>query len=602
MANISIRPLLLANEERNAYGLRYNDNTRYRKHCANKVHRLRSTLKITHGKGRDFKQLPTISPENAKDGHLQLFLFETERLYAYSNELAAESLEDDEAKARRRGLAKHRRSLSWAQKLLSLCQDIKNISAGDLIESHVYVLILVGRLHFKRYEFSDALEHFAVAYELLRILASHSLSSRDQALANVFIDEISPEIRYSAHELGREKAYDIEGIVDEISPKCRTKLVANYTELVASYQKEIAKAAGGEKRRLQPVLWEGQEVPIRNPELVDVFLKVQDAQAQKVAKLASEDKKKNSRSRVAVFDALLNAWSDAEDVSRKLVEAQQPGGATSTTSVAGTRDIHFVHNYIVFQLLAQRTERDLLIVNALVAHSTPPTHGTSGVKDSAPVDGRLNPALVKLLDTISQSLNQMRTLSVVDESADLATELDARILYTKAWRCLYLARAYAVVPLRQYGEALALTQRAHIHLREATSLLSLSDSGTERHSAVSFYALSQKDVERLEADFEADELRYKTDWFAYNGGVLQSADGAGGKPKKPLFFDIALNYVDLDMNRLRERAGKVSTAKSASAPSATQTKHDAIKEEKPEPEQPAQSTLSSLLGGWWGRK
>ena len=40
----------------------------HRKHCAHKTHRLRSSLKMTHGKGRDFKPLPKITPESTKDG------------------------------------------------------------------------------------------------------------------------------------------------------------------------------------------------------------------------------------------------------------------------------------------------------------------------------------------------------------------------------------------------------------------------------------------------------------------------------------------------------------------------------------------------------
>lgn len=40
----------------------------YRNHCANKTHRLRSTLKMTHGKGRDFKKLPPLTLQNIKDG------------------------------------------------------------------------------------------------------------------------------------------------------------------------------------------------------------------------------------------------------------------------------------------------------------------------------------------------------------------------------------------------------------------------------------------------------------------------------------------------------------------------------------------------------
>ena len=34
-----------------------------RKHCANRVHRLRSSLKMTHGKGKEFKKLPPVDPE-----------------------------------------------------------------------------------------------------------------------------------------------------------------------------------------------------------------------------------------------------------------------------------------------------------------------------------------------------------------------------------------------------------------------------------------------------------------------------------------------------------------------------------------------------------
>ncbi len=60
--------LQLVNEQRNAYGLRYNDYERYRKHCANRTHRLRSSLKMTHGKGREFKKLPPVKLETVKDG------------------------------------------------------------------------------------------------------------------------------------------------------------------------------------------------------------------------------------------------------------------------------------------------------------------------------------------------------------------------------------------------------------------------------------------------------------------------------------------------------------------------------------------------------
>jgi hypothetical protein len=44
-----------------------------RKHCTNRVHRLRSTLKMTHGKGRKFEKLPSITPDIVKSGQYVLF-------------------------------------------------------------------------------------------------------------------------------------------------------------------------------------------------------------------------------------------------------------------------------------------------------------------------------------------------------------------------------------------------------------------------------------------------------------------------------------------------------------------------------------------------
>ena len=38
-----------------------------RKHCGNRTHRLRSSLKMTHGKGREFKKLPPLKIDALKD-------------------------------------------------------------------------------------------------------------------------------------------------------------------------------------------------------------------------------------------------------------------------------------------------------------------------------------------------------------------------------------------------------------------------------------------------------------------------------------------------------------------------------------------------------
>jgi signal recognition particle subunit SRP68 len=95
----------------------------------------------------------------------------------------------------------------------------------------------------------------------------------------------------------------------------------------------------------------------------------------------------------------------------------------------------FLHAYIVYQLLSRRI-RDLLLVSVLLSsHRSQATRPATLPKPQVEtVDGRLYPAVVKLLDTVLQSLNQMRTLSIVDESPDLASSVEGRVSFTKAQR------------------------------------------------------------------------------------------------------------------------------------------------------------------------
>ncbi|KAJ6626981.1 hypothetical protein B0H10DRAFT_1997510 [Mycena sp. CBHHK59/15] len=612
---VVFKALQLANEQRNAYGLRYNDFARYRKHCANRTHRLRSTLKMTHGKGREFKKLPPLTTEIIKDGHLQLLLLEAERAWSYSQELAALALlpanADKATTLRHSATGRFRRAVNWSTQLLSHCQSLyaaSRLSAENLLQVTVYTLILNGRFLRYRDEFEDALMQLSVARGLLDELAASAPTSRDQALATLFSDEVGPEIRYCAHELGRAKAYDIDGIVKEFAGKHRNDVVEGCDAIIEKLKVEgDAAGKGANRKKLTELAWEGQPVPVRNPELVDVLLKVQEAESRldgyEQASSSESKKPGTSKKGVAAYDAILLALSDAEDVARKLVEAQQLSGSSSAASAGGARDIHFVHAYIVYQLLSRRIQRDLQLVSALLS-SQPASQARPKAKVEE-VDSRLFPAVVKLLDTVLQSLDQMRALSVVDDSPDLASAVEARLSFTKARRCLFLARSYA--PVKKYAEALTLIQHANIHIRETLSTLSLCDSDPISAATPSYYSLSDENVAELEGALSAEGLQFKREWFAFNGGSVVPTAKAD---KKPLFFDIAVNYVALDMARLRERAGMqpVEDSQAAASPPVVE-KRQAAKEdtqvEAPEAKAPtaapARGGLSSLLGGWWGR-
>ena len=129
----------------------------------------------------------------------------------------------------------------------------------------------------------------------------------------------------------------------------------------------------------------------------------------------------------------------------------------------------------------------------------------------------------------------------------------------------------------------------------------------------SFYPLADSDCGTLDEEISRISSELRRDWFAFNGG---SPTADNESYKKPLFFDIALNYVELDMDRLQQRAGKEPSPSPApihilqpqlpQVPKGLTSKAKAEEIARPATPEPQAETsrggLSSLLGGWWGRK
>jgi len=170
-----------------------------------------------------------------------------------------------------------------------------------------------------------------------------------------------------------------------------------------------------------------------------------------------------------------------------------------------------------------------------------------------------------------------------------------------------MARAYST--LKRYAEAVSLTQSAHIRLREARYQLSLLTIPSIPE-ATYFPLADEPQLTSLESELNAEELKLKREWFAYNGGTVDGTEAEALK-KKPLFYDIAFNSVNLPMDRLLARAGKAPAPMPTPAPVGQPTKakiDEPAAPAVPEPEEtgpapaPIRGGLSNLLGGWWGRR
>ncbi|GJJ13873.1 hypothetical protein Clacol_008130 [Clathrus columnatus] len=541
---------------------------------------------MTRGKGREFKKLSIDIPENAKDGHLHLLLFETERAWAHSQELNTVN--------GRHSTSRYRRSHWYLSRLLALAQSPAlaiSLTPHALVELLVYGLIHTARFNLRRVPRSVApyyklehepvpeksgnitpypLLHFSVAYALLDELERTAQISKEVALARAFKDEIGPEIRWCVHEFHdspsdpedepeaelirlvskwKKREWDIEGIVGDIAPAFGTRIIPSYGKLVKDLHNQTT-TVSERKDILEELIWEGKPIPVRNPEMVDVLLKVQDSlhklktdtSSEGLDLKTTEGKGKAARGRLTKYDGVLLSLSDAVDESRKLVEAQQTSGTNSSGRTK--RDIGFMHSILTYLHLTYRIERDLILVSAISDQSVSNSNDAISVQSTT--------SCLHLLSGIMQSLMQALTLPIVDESANLSTGLSLRILHVKAQRTLHLAEIYAHQTQRRYAEAVTLTQRGQLHMREAKTMIRLLTGQVSPH--LEFYPITTEMVSEMEARLAEFEEKCKREWFGYNGGVVRERKPEG-KHEKPVFFDIAFNYVEPPIERLRKRAG-----------------------------------------------
>lgn len=290
----------------------------------------------------------------------------------YSEEMARSKDAEEDSKTRRRITSRFRRALSHSSELLTQALSLFVFSSGQspritalsLIEILIYHHSIFGRFLLRRDDYEASIPHLTLAKSLLTLLQNESTNtSRDQALYALYGDEIAPQIRFAAHNLGRKQAYDIDAVVHAyLTPNVRDTVLfqrshsndresregtasphavtLSYDALVQALTAErrgTSSAAG--RSRLRQVVWEGKPVPIRNPELVDAFLKVQNVEAAtfsdfpKVqtsdgenAKRTSEHAANRSRNKIASYDSVLQAWSDAESIARQLAESNVVSG------------------------------------------------------------------------------------------------------------------------------------------------------------------------------------------------------------------------------------------------------------------------------------
>lgn len=190
------------------------------------------------------------------------------------------------------------------------------MSQKTLAEIAIYHLSIRAELSFEHSNWAESLTDLAARRKLLSTISEAARDSYDQALAVEYIDQYDPLIRFSAYKLGRAESHDIDGVVKDIDADMMEESVPGFAKLVEGLRSETGAAEMEQGRKtLQDIEFAGEKVEMRNAEIVDVMLRVQES----LGKLKGKADSGSGRG-MKGWDKVLSVLGEAEGVARRLVE------------------------------------------------------------------------------------------------------------------------------------------------------------------------------------------------------------------------------------------------------------------------------------------
>lgn len=423
--------------------------------------------------------------------------------------------------------------------------------ARSKLEAEAYNAWIHGSLFFELSQWKLAAENLKkaqVVYESL-ILA---LPEEEQGIYKAKIDELSPSLRYCAYNIG-EKAN-----MDDLLEIRGQGMLENLGALVAQTKTEQTDA-------FQTTEWRGRKVTVR-PQKVRLFLlSIQDIDK-------SLEKAKDYQAKIDIIESVLLDCKDA--ISALKDEIKQDPKLRVPSQDGQVSGINYLLCYLSYIRLKMTLERNL----NLVAQSKQ----SMDESNEKPVEGKkVRPQdISRLYEIILQNVSELQQLN--ENDAEYQKEIESLAQAFKGFRCYYIA--VTLVNLKRWKETVSMYERSMKYAKEAikcnlkdfnldTDLKALvktiegSKFSAHAYSVLEadgqeetvLYGKSQKSSKPL---FERlDQYKEDPTLNSRNPNVYKLTPEMEPIPCKPLFFDLALNYIEFpSLDDKVESPGKKSSA------------------------------------------
>ncbi|KAJ8037657.1 Signal recognition particle subunit SRP68 [Holothuria leucospilota] len=570
---ISLEVLKIIKDSQQRHGLRHKDYQRYRSYCTRRLQRIRKSLKFVQRNRNKFAKKVVTDEVLTDVKFLYIPLVSAEGAWSYAMQLKQEANSE-----RRKGfhvITRLKKALKHAEELEALCESDK-CDARSKLESQAYHLWIKGSLYFETEEWENCMDAFKSASNIYEKLAS-AVTEDQRVLYLERVNDIVPNLRYCAFQFGDESAIqdlrELRGKGGEMS--------TNIDFLLQQTREKQAKT-------LSEVYWRGRTMPVTN-ERVRTFLLSNKESEQELAAATDNEAK------ISIYENSLMECKDALQTLRDELKTD-PNWKRGQQTGEDVSSNQYLHTYLTYIRLTRTIERNILLVESLkerLPGSLAETKLEQGQKKTKPQD------LIRMYDTIIQSLGEIPQLPGVEDDEDLQQEVTAKTYKFKAYRCFYLAQSYSQA--KKWKEAAALFERAMHHVERSTDEWQSVNNGPIQAEIQELETLAEE-INGLKYSAQASSILDSSDMSITKGmAQLKLKDKrpleerlhqyssnqpeVASKPNfttfppdfkpspcKPLFFDIALNHVEFP-----SLEQKLEQKKTASA-----------------------GGIGGFLRGWWG--
>ncbi|XP_054313446.2 signal recognition particle subunit SRP68 [Pongo pygmaeus] len=542
--SLSLEILQIIKESQQQHGLRHGDFQRYRGYCSRRQRRLRKTLNFKMGNRHKFTGKKVTEELLTDNRYLLLVLMDAERAWSYAMQLKQEA--NTEPRKRFHLLSRLRKAVKHAEELERLCES-NRVDAKTKLEAQAYTAYLSGMLRFEHQEWKAAIEAFNKCKTIYEKLAS-AFTEEQAVLYNQRVEEISPNIRYCAYNIGDQSA---------INELMQMRLRSGGTEglLAEKLEALITQTRAKQAATMSEVEWRGRTVPVKIDKVRIFLLGLADNEAAIVQAESEETKER-------LFESMLSECRDAIQVVREELKPDQKQRDYILEGEPGkVSNLQYLHSYLTYIKLSTAIKRNENMAKGLQRALLQQQPEDDSKRSPRPQD------LIRLYDIILQNLVELLQLPGLEEDKAFQKEIGLKTLVFKAYRCFFIAQSYVLV--KKWSEALVLYDRVLKYANEVNSdagafknsLKDLPDVQelitqvrSEKCSLQAAAILDANDAHQTETsssqvkDNKPLVERFETfcldpSLVTKQANLVHFPPGFRPVPCKPLFFDLALNHV-----------------------------------------------------------